>query len=187
MRGIAERPVHRWRPKYGGMSVHGLKRLKVENLRENLRLKRMAADPDLDHADARGRHRNARKALTPAAKRKAAGRLRKARPASGLAASRKGACRIRSRLGPRGAAQGAAAASGPDGRADPTERPLVGRLHGPASWPTAGASASAPRPPARRCAFGAGGPARRWTSSSPASPPRTLSWRASTASSGTAA
>ena len=42
----------------------------------------MVADPVLDHADARGRHRNVKKALTPAAKRKAAGGLRKARPAS---------------------------------------------------------------------------------------------------------
>ena len=42
----------------------------------------MVADLSLGHADARGRHRNARKALTPAAKRKAAGGLRKAHPAS---------------------------------------------------------------------------------------------------------
>ena len=80
--GVAERPVHRWKSKYGGMTVSDLKRLKVENLRENLRLKRMAADPGLDHADARGRHGNVKKMVTPAAKRKAAGGLRKNRPAS---------------------------------------------------------------------------------------------------------
>ena len=47
MRGVAERPVHRWKSKYGGMTVSDLKRLKrLEG--ENLRLKRMVADLNLD-------------------------------------------------------------------------------------------------------------------------------------------
>ena len=79
--GVAEQPVHRWKSKYGGMTVSDLKRLK-RLAGENLRLKRMVADLSLDHADARGRHGNVKKVVTPAAKRKAAGDLREAHPAS---------------------------------------------------------------------------------------------------------
>ena len=47
MRGVAEQSIHRWKSKYGGMTVPDLKRLKrLEG--ENLRLKRMVADPGLD-------------------------------------------------------------------------------------------------------------------------------------------
>ena len=79
--GVAEQPVHRWKSKYGGMTVSDLKRLKrLEG--ENLRLKRQGRGPEPGQADARGRHRNVKKVVTPAAKRKAAGGLRKAHPAS---------------------------------------------------------------------------------------------------------
>ena len=45
--GVAEQSIHRWKSKYGGMTVSDLKRLKrLEG--ENLRLKRMAADLSLD-------------------------------------------------------------------------------------------------------------------------------------------
>ena len=79
--GVAERPVHRWKSKYGGMTAPGLKRLK-RRVRRTCACSVKAADPGLDHADARGRHRNVKKALTPAAKRKAAGSLRSIHPAS---------------------------------------------------------------------------------------------------------
>ena len=47
MRGVAEQSIHRWKSKYGGMTVSDLKRLKrLEG--ENLRLKRMVADLSLD-------------------------------------------------------------------------------------------------------------------------------------------
>ena len=45
--GVAEQSIHRWKSKYGGMTVSDLKRLKrLEG--ENLRLKRMVADLSLD-------------------------------------------------------------------------------------------------------------------------------------------
>ena len=45
--GVAEQSIHRWKSKYGGMTVSDLKRLKrLEG--ENLRLKRMVADLRLD-------------------------------------------------------------------------------------------------------------------------------------------
>ena len=93
--GVAEQSIHRWKSKYGGMTVSDLKRLKrLEG--ENLRLKRMVADLSLNHADARGRHGNVKKVVTPAAKRKAAGGLRKA--AGGLRkthpASERRTCRL---------------------------------------------------------------------------------------------
>ena len=45
--GVAEQSIHRWKSKYGGMTVPDLKRLKrLEG--ENLRLKRMVADLSLD-------------------------------------------------------------------------------------------------------------------------------------------
>ena len=45
--GVAEQSIHRWKSKYGGMTVSDLKRLKrIEG--ENLRLKRMVADLSLD-------------------------------------------------------------------------------------------------------------------------------------------
>ena len=47
MRGVAEQSIHRWKSKYGGMTVPDLKRLKrLEG--GNLRLKRMVADLSLD-------------------------------------------------------------------------------------------------------------------------------------------
>ena len=44
MHGVAERPVHRWKSKYGGMTMSDLKRLEGGGLR----LKRMVADLSLD-------------------------------------------------------------------------------------------------------------------------------------------
>ena len=44
MRGVAEQSIHRWKSKYGGMTVPDLKRLEGENLR----LKRMVVDLSLD-------------------------------------------------------------------------------------------------------------------------------------------
>ena len=78
MHGVAEQSIHRWKSKYAGMTVSDLKRLK-RRVRRTCERSAKVADPGLDHADARGRHRNVKKALTPAAKRKAAGGLRKAR------------------------------------------------------------------------------------------------------------
>ena len=61
-----------------------LKRTERLEEEEDLRMKRMVvrrmiADLGLDYTGAQGRHRNARKALMPVAKRKAAGWFREAR------------------------------------------------------------------------------------------------------------
>ena len=45
--GVAEQSIHRWKSKYGGMTVSDLKRFKQPE-GENLRLKRMVADLSLD-------------------------------------------------------------------------------------------------------------------------------------------
>ncbi len=46
---IAEQTYYRWRKEYGGLRVDPAKRLK-ELEKENARLKRLVADPALDHA-----------------------------------------------------------------------------------------------------------------------------------------
>ncbi len=47
--GIAEQTYYRWRKEYGGLRLDQAKRLK-ELEKENARLKKLVADPALDHA-----------------------------------------------------------------------------------------------------------------------------------------
>jgi putative transposase len=49
---VSEQTFHRWRAQYGGMKAEDVKRLK-ELERENARLKRIVADPNLDNAALR--------------------------------------------------------------------------------------------------------------------------------------